>query len=63
VTEVPEYPAAGRPEWGRAHLAAWRARDASMPPAECDDTGVGAEQEATPDLGLGCEIAPDLLVR
>jgi hypothetical protein len=34
-----------------------------MPPAELDDTGVGAEQQATPDLGLGCEIALDLVVR
>ena len=63
MAEVSKDPAAGRPERCRAHLAARRARDASMPAAESDDAGVGAEQQASPDLGLGCEIALVLPVR
>ena len=63
MSEVSEDPAARRPERCRAHLAARRTRDASMPAAEPDDAWVGTEQEATPDLGLGYEIALVVLVR
>ena len=63
VAEIAEHPAAGRPERRGAHLAAWWAGNSSMSAAEANDAGIGAEQQATPDFGLGREVAVGLLVR